>query len=82
MPSYKVTTQVVIVSATMALHNFIRRAGYKDYLADEMIVNPERMPYDDLNVDPQVARHGPALRDDIEMEIVQDNICAHIQSDQ
>ena len=78
MPSYKFTTQVSIVSATMALHNFIRRAGYEDYEIDEMIANPDWVAPDAPDVPSQDERHGPALSDDNEMGVVRDTICAHI----
>lgn len=76
MPFFKYEDQVCIVSASMAIHSFIRRSKKSDIEFDIYDNNSFLVPEGEPEI-PGETHHKPQ-NDETEMEIVRDQICAQI----
>ncbi|CAL5420723.1 unnamed protein product [Camellia sinensis] len=78
-PNYKWPTQVKLVCATMAIHNFIRRSKLRDIAFDSYDRYTDYVPNEEEGSSSQQARHGNDVAcDDTEMEVRRHNICMSI----
>ncbi|KAG5223875.1 protein ALP [Salix suchowensis] len=73
MPAYPYKTQVAIVVASMALHNYIRRRSQDDVVFVEYDRNPDYIP-DDFLPDIIACENSQSLRMHSRMDIVRDGI--------
>ncbi|CAL5360482.1 unnamed protein product [Camellia sinensis] len=78
-PNYSWATQVKLVCATMAIHNFIRRSEFRDIAFDSYDRFADYVPNEEEGSSSQQARHGNYVDcDDTEMEVRRHNICMSI----
>ena len=73
MPTYPYKTQVAIVVASMALHNYIRRRSQDDAVFVEYDRNPDYIP-DDFLPDIVARENSQSLWTPSRMDIVRDGI--------
>ncbi|GMP31502.1 hypothetical protein CsSME_00005684 [Camellia sinensis var. sinensis] len=72
-------TQVKLVRATMAIHNFIRRCQFRNIAFDSYDRFTNYVPNEEEGSSSQQTRHGnDVASDDNEMEVRRHNICMSI----
>ena len=77
--NYKRLTQVKLVCAIMAIHNFIQRSEFRDIAFDSYDTFTDYVPNEEEGSSSQQARHGNEVAcDDNEMEMRRHNICMAI----
>ena len=96
MPSYPFEVQVTLVPAMMTLHNFITKARADDFNYEAMLNDPNFAVYedeDDSNSDdtvedatnadatPSQISYSASTNDTNAMNVIRDNICAHMLQD-
>ncbi|KAI8009538.1 hypothetical protein LOK49_LG06G01360 [Camellia lanceoleosa] len=78
-PNYKWPTQVKLVCATMAIHNFIRRSKLHDIAFDSYDRYTDYVPNEEEGSSSQQPHHGNDVAcDDTEMEVRRHSICMSI----
>ncbi|KAL7228037.1 hypothetical protein ACSBR1_022833 [Camellia fascicularis] len=78
-PNYKWPTQVKLVCATMAIHNFIRRSQFRDIAFESYDRFMDYVPNEEKGSSSQQARHvNDVAGDDNNMEVRRHNTCISI----
>ena len=96
MPSYPFEVQVALIPATMALHNFIIKARAEDFDYETMLNDPnfaihedkDDSVFDDIEEDaadadvaPSQISYSASTNNTNAMDVIRNNICAHMLQD-
>ncbi|KAK9098072.1 hypothetical protein Syun_025117 [Stephania yunnanensis] len=79
MPQFSVQTQIDIIIAAFALHNYIRKNAQDDDLFNIVAQQPDDVPLDELpDVIDDDINHGSYRETSLEMKNIRNNIASQL----